>query len=98
MGEQRPPAGPRRSREVTGSVGRHSTLAGRRVGPRKLCPRTVAMLVVALSLPLVGFVSLVQIDYERRHWTNPPLHFVLFLTVGATASLSLITGEAATPG
>ena len=54
------------------------------------------MLVVALSLPLVGFVSLVQVDYERWHFTNPALHFVLFLTVGATAaSLSLITGEAA---
>jgi class 3 adenylate cyclase len=49
-----------------------------------------------LSLPLIGLMSLVRIDYDQWHWTNAPVHFVLFLTVGATAaSLSLVTGEAA---
>ena len=41
-------------------------------------------------------MSLVQIDYERWHWTSPALHFVFFLFVGFTAaSLALVTGEAA---
>ncbi len=79
-----------------GFVGKHDVLEGRRVGDRALRPRTVAMLVAALALPLIGFVSLVQIDYANWHWNNPPVHFVLFLTVGATAaSLALVTGEAA---
>jgi class 3 adenylate cyclase len=53
-------------------------------------------LTVALSLPLIGLVSLLRTNYTHWHWTNPALHFVLFLAVGATAaSLSLITGEAA---
>src|SRR4051794_36520254 len=69
---------------------------GRRVGEEKPRPLMVAALVVALILPLVGLLSLLQIDYEQWHWTSAPVHFVLFLTVGATAaSLSLITGEAA---
>ena len=77
-------------------MGKHDVLEGRRVGDRALRPRTVAMLVAALALPLIGFVSLVQIDYANWHWNNPPVHFVLFLTVGATAaSLALVTGEAA---
>jgi adenylate cyclase len=77
-------------------VGRQDVLEGRRVGEKGLRPRTAAMLVAALALPLVGLVSLVQIDYANWRWTNPPVHFVLFLTVGATAaSLALVTGEAA---
>jgi hypothetical protein len=77
-------------------LGKHSALQGRQVGDRKLRPFTATALVVALCLPLIGLLSLVQIDYEHWHWTNAPLHFVLFLTVGATAaSLSLVTGEAA---
>jgi adenylate cyclase len=77
-------------------VGKHHALQGRQVGERKLRPLALAALVVALCLPLIGLLSLVRIDYEHWHWTNAPLHFVLFLTVGATAaSLSLVTGEAA---
>jgi class 3 adenylate cyclase len=69
---------------------------GRRVGDERPRPLMVAVMVVALVLPLVGLVSLVQQDYAHWRWNNAPLHFVLFLTVGATAaSLSLITGEAA---
>jgi adenylate cyclase len=83
--------------EVSGAVGKHSApLQGRQVGERKLRPLAMAALVVALCLPLVGLLSLLQIDYEHWHWTNPPFHFVLFLAVGATAaSLSLVTAEAA---
>jgi adenylate cyclase len=82
---------------VSGNLGKHSApLQGRQVGERKLRPLAAAALVVALCLPLVGLLSLLQIDYQDWHWTNAPLHFVLFLTVGATAaSLSLVTGEAA---
>jgi adenylate cyclase len=78
-------------------MGKHSApLQGRRVGEQKLRPITIAALVTAFSLPLIGLLSLLQIDYEAWTWTNPPLHFALFLTVGATAaSLSLVTGEAA---
>ena len=78
-------------------MGKHSApLQARRVGEGRLRPLAVATLVVALSLPLVGLVSLVQIDYAQWHWTNAPVHFVLFLTVGSiAASLSLITGVAA---
>jgi adenylate cyclase len=82
---------------VSGNLGKHSApLQGRQVGERKLRPLAAAALVVALCLPLVGLLSLLRIDYEHWHWTNAPFHFVLFLTVGATAaSLSLVTGEAA---
>jgi class 3 adenylate cyclase len=56
----------------------------------------IVALVIALSLPLVGLVSLVQVDYSQWHWNNAALHFILFFTVGATAaSLSLVTGQAA---
>jgi adenylate cyclase len=82
---------------VSGNLGKHSApLQGRQVGERKLRPLAMAALVVALCLPLVGLISLLQIDYAQWSWTNAPLHFVLFGTVGATAaSLSLVTGEAA---
>jgi class 3 adenylate cyclase len=78
-------------------LGKHSApLQGRQVGERRLRPLTAAALVVALCLPLIGLLSLLRIDYAQWHWTNAPVHFVLFLTVGATAaSLSLVTGEAA---
>ena len=78
-------------------MGKHSApLQGRQVGERRLRPITIAALIVAFCLPLIGLLSLLQIDYEDWVWTNAPLHFALFLTVGATAaSLSLVTGEAA---
>ncbi|WP_167760398.1 hypothetical protein [Blastococcus sp. CT_GayMR16] len=77
-------------------MGKQHTLEGRQVGDRTLRPLAVSALVVALVLPLIGLLSLARIDYDQWHWTNAPLHFVLFLTVGATAaSLSLVTGEAA---
>jgi class 3 adenylate cyclase len=73
-----------------------SGFEGRRVGEERARPMMVAVLIVALVLPLVGLVSLVQQGYVHWRWNNAPVHFVLFLTVGATAaSLSLITGEAA---
>jgi adenylate cyclase len=54
------------------------------------------VLVVALALPLAGFVFLLRRDFADLRLTGPALHFTLFLTVGAVAaSLSLIAGEAA---
>lgn len=54
------------------------------------------ILVIGLVLPLVGLVFLLRPDYAAVHWSNPGLHFVFFLVVGATAaSLSLVAGDAA---
>jgi adenylate cyclase len=59
-------------------------------------PMVAAMVVLTLVLPLLGLVFLLRSDFAEVHWTGAPLHFVFFLTVGATAaSLSLVAGEAA---
>jgi adenylate cyclase len=59
-------------------------------------PTVAAMVVVALALPLAGLVLLLGSDFSTWHWSNPDLHFVFFLAVGATAaSLSVVAGEAA---
>jgi adenylate cyclase len=63
-------------------------------GDRK--PLTVAIVVLALSLPLFGLIFLLGSDYAQVHWNRPGLHFAFFLAVGGTAaSLSLVAGEAA---
>jgi adenylate cyclase len=71
-------------------------LEGRRVSEETPHPAMMLALVAALGLPLVGLVSLVLVDYMNWNWTNAPLHFVLFSTVGGiAASLAVITGDAA---
>src|SRR4051812_7821208 len=77
-------------------MGRHSALNIRSVSALRRHPFLAMMLVVALSLPLVGLALLLRADYAQWHWHNAALHFLLFLTVGATAaSLAVVTGEAA---
>jgi class 3 adenylate cyclase len=52
--------------------------------------------LLALALPLVGLVSLVLRSHLDPEWSSPRLHFVLFLTVGAGASvLAFLAGQAA---
>jgi class 3 adenylate cyclase len=51
---------------------------------------------LALALPLVGLVSLVLRSHLDPEWSSPRLHFVLFLSVGAGASvLAFLAGQAA---
>jgi class 3 adenylate cyclase len=69
---------------------------GRRVTASKVRPLLGAALLVALLLPLVGLVLLLQNAFQRWSWQNQQLHFLLFLAVGGTAaSLSLVAGQAA---
>ncbi|MGE5636000.1 MAG: adenylate/guanylate cyclase domain-containing protein [Nocardioidaceae bacterium] len=52
--------------------------------------------ILAGLLPLVGLVSLLAHSRLDPGWTNPRLHFVLFLTVGGLASvLAVVAGDAA---
>ena len=52
--------------------------------------------VIAGALPLVGLVSLVLREQLDPHWTNPQVHFTVFLTVGIGVSLlAYAAGEAA---
>ncbi|WP_448628625.1 adenylate/guanylate cyclase domain-containing protein [Geodermatophilus sp. URMC 64] len=84
-----PLAAPDGDRVRTGFVARLIADHGRR-------PTVALMVLLALVLPLAGLVFLLRNDFKGLHWTEPPLHFVVFLTVGAVAaSLSLVAGEAA---
>jgi adenylate cyclase len=48
------------------------------------------------ALPLIGLVSLLARSQLDPGWESPRLHFVLFLTVGATAAvLASVAGDAA---
>jgi adenylate cyclase len=59
-------------------------------------PLVATLLVLALCLPLVGLVSLLHGSQQHRAWDSAPVHFVLFLTVGAmTVSLALVAADAA---
>jgi adenylate cyclase len=71
-------------------------LVARRMAGHSRRPLAVAAVVVALALPLVGLVVLLNERFARADWKAPALHFVFFLAVGAAAaSLSLVTGEGA---
>ena len=59
-------------------------------------PLVAAAWVLALTLPLAGLVSLLLRSRLDPHWTNPRVHFVLFLTVGAVDfALAYAAGDAA---
>jgi adenylate cyclase len=59
-------------------------------------PVAVLAVSVALLLPLLGLGILLDRDFATMSWSAPGLHFVFFLTVGATAaSLALVAGEGA---
>ena len=52
--------------------------------------------VVAATLPLVGLISLVLREQLDPNWSNPQVHFTVFLTVGVGVSLlAYAAGEAA---
>lgn len=56
----------------------------------------VAAWAVAGALPLVGLVSLVLREQLDPNWSNPQVHFTVFLTVGVGVSLlAYAAGEAA---
>ena len=51
---------------------------------------------LAAALPVIGLLSLVEHERIDPNWTNPRLHFVLFLTVGVLATvLASAAGESA---
>jgi class 3 adenylate cyclase len=78
------------------SAGTAEELVVRRMSSEGRRRLAIAIVVLALSLPLVGLVFLLGNDYAQVHWNRPGLHFAFFLTVGgAAASLSLVAGEAA---
>src|ERR687885_607389 len=59
-------------------------------------PLVAAAWVLALTLPLAGLVSLLLRSRLDPHWTNPRVHFVLFLSVGAVDfALAYAAGDAA---
>jgi adenylate cyclase len=71
-------------------------LVVRRVAGHSRRPLAVAAVGLALALPLIGLAVLLNHQFAALHWEAPTVHFVFFLTVGATAaSLSLVTGEGA---
>jgi class 3 adenylate cyclase len=77
-------------------AGARVEVVARRVGDGGHRRSVVAVVVVALILPLVGLGFLLRSDYAQLHWNTPELHFTFFLVVGGTAaSLSLVAGEAA---
>ena len=52
--------------------------------------------IVALSLPLIGLISLFLRQHLDPRWSTPRLHFLLFLVVGSGAIiLAYIAGDAA---
>ena len=72
-----------------------ATLA-RRDGRRRHKALAVAAWVVAGALPLIGLVSLVLREQLDPNWSNPQVHFTVFLTVGVGVSLlAYAAGEAA---
>ena len=81
-------------RDQGATIAGHSSRAARKVRLYRLCIR--AAWVIALTLPLVGLVSL----FLRRHldpaWVTPRLHFSLFFLVGSGAcGLAHFAGQAA---
>jgi adenylate cyclase len=57
---------------------------------------TVAALMAAAALPLIGLLSLLLRERLDPNWTNHSVHFAVFLTVGAGVSmLAYAAGEAA---
>jgi class 3 adenylate cyclase len=70
-------------------------LAASRGWPRRGALAAVAW-IVAAALPLVGLVMLLLREQLDPHWTNPRVHFVVFLAVGvALFVLAYAAGEAA---
>ena len=56
----------------------------------------LAAWVVVATLPLVGLISLVLREQLDPNWSNPQVHFTVFLTVGLGVSLlAYAAGEAA---
>jgi len=51
--------------------------------------------IVAASLPLVGLVMLLLREQLDPHWTNPRIHFVVFLAVGVALFLLAYAAGAA---
>ena len=65
-------------------------------GRRHRSALAVAAWAVAGTLPLVGLVSLVLREQLDPNWSNPQVHFTVFLTVGVGVSLlAYAAGEAA---
>ena len=59
-------------------------------------PLLRALWAGAIALPVIGFVSLLERSRLDPEWTSTRLHFVLFLAVGAGASLlAFLAGQAA---
>ena len=80
-----------------------AAVAAEQVTPRPQTPpsgqfRATAAVawVIAATLPLIGLVSLLWRAELDPQWTNPRVHFLLFLTVGAVDFLlAYAAGEAA---
>jgi class 3 adenylate cyclase len=65
----------------------------RKVRAYRLCIRAVWL--IALTLPLVGFVSLLLRRHLDPAWVTPRLHFSLFFLVGSGAcGLAYVAGQA----
>src|SRR3954468_21897238 len=65
------------------------------VEPRRT-PLSGAAWILAALLPLIGLVSLLLRSRLDPHFSNPKVHFVLFLTVGAVDfALAYAAGDAA---
>jgi class 3 adenylate cyclase len=59
-------------------------------------PLLRALWAGAFTLPVIGFVSLLERSRLDPQWTSPRLHFCLFLAVGGGASLlAFLAGQAA---
>jgi class 3 adenylate cyclase len=72
-----------------------ATLASGQRWPRRGVLAAVAW-TVAAALPLVGLVSLLLREQIDPHWTNPRVHFTVFLAVGvALFVLAYAAGSAA---